>query len=59
MMKCPACGMSTSFYIIDHDTYVWHDIISVHITYKCDCGRRFITRTQVNRSNEEMYNIDV
>ena len=58
MIKCPACGMSTLLHIIDQDTYVWNDTISVYITYGCDCGRRFITRTQTNRSNEEMYDID-
>lgn len=58
MMKCPACGESSSLHIIDHDTYVWNDTISVYITYSCGCGRRFITRTQVNRNNEEMYDID-
>lgn len=58
MMKCPACGESSSLHIIDNDTYVWNDTISVYITYGCACGRRFITRTHVNRSNEEMYDID-
>ena len=27
MIKCPACGESSSFYIIDHDTYVWNVIL--------------------------------
>ena len=59
MVKCPACGESSSLYIIDQEVYIWNDIISIYITYGCECGRKFITRTQVNRSNEEMYDIDI
>lgn len=59
MLKCPACGLSALLHIIDYDTYIWNDTISVYVTYKCGCGRRFVTRTQTDRNNEQMYDIDI
>lgn len=56
MVKCPNCGSITGVSLIDTEVYVWHDIIFVYITYKCKCGRGFVTKTQVEKEgNEIMY----
>lgn len=56
MIKCPNCGKPAGANFIDTQVYVWREVISVYITYKCECGREFTTRSQVDReSHEKMY----
>ena len=59
MIKCPNCGNPVGANFIDIDTYVWHDIISVYITYRCECGRGFVTRAEIDKANEEMYEEEI
>ena len=59
MVKCPNCGSTAQIQIIDHDTYIWHDTINIYITYRCGCGRGFVTRTQVDKANEKMYEEEI
>jgi hypothetical protein len=59
MIKCPNCGKPAGANFVNTEVYVWHDIISVYITYGCECGRSFITRTQINKANEEMYDKEI
>lgn len=56
MIKCPNCDKPAGSNAIDTEVYVWHDAISVYITYECECGRKFITRSQIPKeTNEKMY----
>lgn len=56
MIKCPNCGKPAGANFIDTEVYVWHDVISVYITYKCECGRGFVTRSQMDKeTHEKMY----
>ena len=59
MIKCPNCGKPAGANIIDTEVYIWHDIVSVYITYRCECGRGFITRAQIDKANEEMYEEEI
>lgn len=54
-MKCPNCGSTTQAHIDDHETYVWKDIVTVYLYYKCGCGRRFTTKLKANRCEEKFY----
>ena len=40
-MKCPNCGSTAQVRIDNHETYVWKDIVSVYLIYKCGCGCQF------------------
>lgn len=59
MIKCPNCGLTTLIQIIDHDTYIWNNTISIYITYRCGCGRGFVTRTEIDKANEKMYEEEI
>ena len=56
MVKCPNCGKPAGANFIGTEVYVWHDVISVYITYECECGRKFVTRTRTKKEdNEKLY----
>ena len=59
MIKCPNCGKPAGANIIDAEVYIWHDIVFVYITYRCECGRGFVTRAQIDKANEEMYDEEI
>lgn len=54
-MKCPNCGSTAQNRIDDHETFIWKDTVSVYLFYKCGCGCRFVSRLEVNRSEEKFY----
>ena len=55
MIKCPNCGSTAQVYLDDYETYIWKDIVSIYLTYKCGCGYKFATRLEINRSEENFY----
>ena len=57
MIKCPSCGSTAQVWIDDHETFVWRNTLSIYLTYKCGCGCKFVTRVQVDRDNEKLYEI--
>ena len=54
-MKCPNCGSTAQIRIEYHDTYVWQNLVSIYLTYKCGCGCRFTSRLEVDRSEEKFF----
>lgn len=54
-MKCPNCNSTAQVCLVDHETYIWKDNISIYLNYKCDCGCRFTSKLEVNRSEEKIY----
>ena len=54
MIKCPNCGSTAQVQLISHDTYIWSEQIDIYLTYRCGCGKAFVTRTVTNRANEEL-----
>lgn len=54
-MKCPNCGSTAQVHIDNHETYVWKDIVSVYLIYKCGCGCQFASRLEINRNEEKFY----
>ena len=52
-MKCPNCGSTAQVRIDDYETYVWRDVVSVYLNYKCGCGCLFTSRLEVNRDEEK------
>ena len=54
MVKCPNCGLTAQINLDNHEIYVWKDILSIYLTYKCECGCNFTTRVEVDRSNEKI-----
>ena len=59
MIKCPNCGSTAQVCIEDHETFVWKDTLSIYLTYKCGCGCKFSTKTEVDRNNEKLYEINL
>lgn len=59
MPKCPCCGSTAQVHIVDHEVFVWNDNIAVYITYRCGCGRGFVTRCELDRANEEIYDEEI
>ena len=57
VMNCPNCGLETQVYIDNHETFVWKDILSIYLTYKCGCGCKFVTNIKIDKSNEKFYEI--
>lgn len=57
MTKCPNCGSTAQVYLDYQETYVWKNMISIYLTYKCGCGCRFVTKIQVDKNNEKIYEI--
>ena len=56
MIKCPNCEKPAGANFIDTQVYVWRDVISVYVTYQCECGCKFTTRSQMDReAHEKMY----
>ena len=55
MIKCPNCGRTDCLQLIDHDTYIWDNLISIYLTYQCQCGRGFVTRVSTDREKEALY----
>ena len=55
MIKCPNCGSTAQAHIIDQEMYIWNEQIHIYLTYRCGCGRGFVTRTIVDKANEVMY----
>ena len=54
-MKCPNCGSTAQPLLIDHETYVWKEIVSVYLIYECGCGCRFASRLEADRTKETFY----
>lgn len=52
-MKCPNCGSTAQVCIDDYETYVWRDVVSVYLNYKCGCGCLFTSRLEINRNEEK------
>lgn len=52
-MKCPNCGSTAQAHIDDYETYVWRDVVSVYLNYKCGCGCLFTSRLEINRNEEK------
>ena len=59
MIKCPNCSKPAGGNIIDTEVYIWHDIVSVYITYRCECGRGFVTKSIIDKANEKMYEEEI
>ena len=59
MVKCPNCGSTAQIQLIDHDTYIWNEQINIYLTYRCGCGRGFVTRATIDKANEEMYEDEI
>ena len=54
MIKCPNCGSTAQVKVIDVEFE--EDLCGVirYKTYKCGCGRIFLTRTYYNESSNEI-----
>ena len=55
MIRCPNCGSTAQVHIDNHETYVWKDIVSIYLTYKCGCGCQFVSRLEISRDEERFY----
>jgi hypothetical protein len=53
MIKCPKCGNTAQLKIINTDFESGEKYISKLITYKCSCGRMFLTNTFYTKDSEE------
>lgn len=55
MIKCPNCGKPADeySYAINTQVCVMRKLIFVYITYKCECGCKFITKSQMDRKTHE------
>ena len=54
MIKCPNCGSSAQVKVIDVEFE--DDLFGIirYKTYKCGCGRLFLTRTYYKASSNEI-----
>ena len=57
MIRCPNCGSTAQVKVVDNTTFVWKDIVSVYLEYKCGCGCNFYTRIEADRKDEKFYGI--
>lgn len=54
MIKCPNCGSSAQVKVIDVEFEDDHFGVIRYKTYKCGCGRIFLTRTYYKASSNEI-----
>lgn len=54
MIKCPNCGSSAQVEVIDVEFESDPFGIIQYKTYKCGCGRLFLTRTYYKASSNEI-----
>ena len=54
MIKCPNCGSTAQVKTIDVEFEDDHFGVIRYKTYKCGCGRIFLTRTYYQASSNEI-----
>lgn len=54
MIKCPNCGSSAQVKVIEVEFEDDPFVVIRYKTYKCGCGRLFLTRTYYKASTNEI-----
>jgi hypothetical protein len=52
MIKCPNCGSATQVKPIDRQIAEGKHCPNLETTYKCDCGRMFVTLISIRAEDE-------
>lgn len=59
MIKCPNCGSTAQVKVIDRQVAEGKYQPNLETTYKCGCGRMFLTLTPIRMTDEIIIDPDV
>lgn len=61
MIKCPNCGSTAQVKLIDYESQFFevNNKFYVYATYRCGCGRGFVTEIPSDMNNEVLYDDEI